>query len=162
MNNSRYMDTIGDGSGVKNAIGDYASTPTIFKIKPRPSEIFHVHRLIPFLQDSGSLDTASYGNGIILTAGIEIKVVDDSGVLWDITDGVPIKSNAAWKKLCFDENISEYGQGDESGSWRYTFDKDGDHIVLDGANGGELQASFGDSFAQLVEHYFRVGMIKIK
>jgi hypothetical protein len=90
---SRYADTVGDGSGIKNAIGDYSGeTPTIFKIAPSAGEIYVINRLIPFLRDTGGLDADKYGNNITLTNGIVIKVVRNVGeaseeVLWDATAG---------------------------------------------------------------------------
>ena len=164
---SRFADTNGDGSGTKNAVGNYSGAPQKFCIAPEAGEIFKVERIIPFLKDSGSLDSDYYGNGIILTNGIQIKVVRFAGqpqetVLADITDGVPVKSNSDWKRLCFDQNISEYGTGNETAVWRYTFSKDAPAIVLDGDNKEEIQVILNDDFSGLVEHYFRFGFDKIK
>jgi len=160
---SRYADIVGDGSGVKNAIGDYSAGglgQTIFKIAPGSGETLKLSRMIIFLTDVGSLDADSYGNGITLTNGIEMKVMRGASVLWDITDGIPITANHDWKRLCHDELLSTYGAGNESISWRYTFTKDsnGKPLILDGANSEELHIILSDDFSGLLEHYFRIGI----
>jgi hypothetical protein len=164
---SRYADIVGDGSGVKNAIGDYSATglgQTILKLKPPTGGLLKVSRMIVFIRDTGTFDADEYGNGITLTNGIEIKLLRDVGgantVLWDITDGLPILSNTHWKRLCHDEIHSTYGVGDESITYRYTFSKDsnGSPIILEDANKEELQIIFNDDFSGLVEHYFRFGL----
>ncbi|MCK5610913.1 hypothetical protein KAR91_54065 [Candidatus Pacearchaeota archaeon] len=164
--NSRYADTVGNGTGTKNAAAlDGSSTPAILRIAPGPGEIFKITRLIPTVEDTGNLDSGGYGNGSALTNGIEVFVkrfVGEAGVttLWDVTDGIPIKTNAAWKTLCFDENLSTYGLGNQLVAWRYSFfyDNDGDPLILSGDNKEELQIVFNDLMTFLVNHYFRIGM----
>lgn len=160
---SRYADTVGDGSGVKNAIGNYSSGglgETILKIAPGATETIKVSRMIVFIRDTGAFDADKYGNNITLTNGIEIKITRGASVLWDITDSLPVLTNTHWKRLCHDEIHSSYGVGDESITYRYTFTKDsnGSPIILDGANSEQLQIILNDDFSNLVEHYFRIGL----
>lgn len=164
--NSRYADTVGNGTGTKNAaLLNGSGTPAILRIAPGPTEIFKVSRMIPTVEDTGNLDSGGYGNGAALTNGIEVllkRFVGESNeeTLWDITDGIKVKTNAAWKTLCFDENLSTYGLGNQLVAWRYSFflDNNGDPIMLSGQNKEQLQIIFNDSMLFLVNHYFRIGM----
>ncbi len=164
---SRYLDDVGDGSGVKNMNGTYAVAKE-FLLKPSADEIFQVTRILPFLKDNGSIDSGSYGNNITLNNGIELfvrrKGADglSNKIIWDITDGLPIKVNPDWDRLNFDTSISSYGAGSQTLSARYTFSKEASEgVILDGANGDELVCRLGiDDYSGLIEHYIRVGFSK--
>lgn len=164
---SRYADTVGDGSGTKNvALLDGSSTPVILRVAPGVNEIFKIPRMIISLEDFGNLDSGGYGNGSALDNGFEVMLKRFAGepeevVLWDVTDGIPIKTNAAWKTLCFDENLSTYGQGNQLVAWRYTFMRDGDPVIISGANKEELQIIINDDMDFLINHYFRIGFSKV-
>lgn len=169
MIQSRYFDDIGDGSGAKNMNGDYSGAVKEFKLKPKPNEIFHVSRILPFLKDGGSIDSGKYGNNITLINGINLKVIrkgaDGTGneVLWDLFDGKPVKVNPDWAVLCSHYTLSSYGAGDETLSARYSFYKDvPEGLILDGANGDELVCFLNDDFTKLKEHYIRAGFEIIK
>ena len=162
---SRYADTVGDGSGIKNANGDYSLSPTIFRIKPGVDRVINVTRLIVYIRDTGTLDADSYGNGIVLTNGIKFQLVRFAGlsnetILWGGDAGLPVLSNSHWKRICHDEIHSSFGTGDESVTYRYTFTRDtnGSPIRLDDANKDEIQIILEDDFSGLVEHYFRFGI----
>jgi hypothetical protein len=168
--NSRYMDTVGNGTGTKNAATlDGSSTPVILKIKPGATEKFEVQRLIVSMLIGANNPNVGYGNSASpLTNGIEMKVITGAATgstVWDITDGVPIKNNHDYKNLCHDEIVSTYGTTESDISWRYTFSKDGKPIVLDGGLGDELHVIINDDLTavglSLDEHYFRVGMCKL-
>ena len=163
---SRYADLTGDGTGVIDAATlNGSSTPQILRIKPGPSESFQINRMVPSLTDGPSgLNSGGYGSGVILPNGFQVMVKRYVGLageftLWDTTHGNPIRTNAAWKSLCFDENLSTYGVGDQLAAWRYTFFLDGDPITLNGANQEELQIICNDDLAArtITEHVFRVG-----
>ena len=158
---SRYIDEVGDGSGNKNMVGDYSATPKEFLLKPAENEIYYLTRMLPFVVDSGSFDSGSYGNGITLVNGIDIFVRRGGVRIIDITAGLPILKNTEWNRLCYDVAISTYGSGNESLAARYTFTKENPKgIVLDGKNGDELVCLLNDDFSDLVEHYIRVGFSK--
>jgi len=167
---SRFADINGDGTGLKNAVGNYSDGGlglTEFKISPGAGEIFQLRRLIIFIKDTGLLHADFYGVNVVLTNGITIKHTRDTPTgplttIWDITDGVPIMKNPHWKRLCHDEIPSLYGGGgDDSVTYRYTFDRDGKPLILNGDNNDQLIITLNDDFSALVEHCFRVGMIKL-
>jgi hypothetical protein len=168
--NSRYMDTTGDGTGTKNAaLLDGSSVQKILKIKPAAGKTFEINRLIVSMVIAANNPNSGYGgSATALTNGITMKVITaggaSPGTVWDITDGIPVKNNHDWKNLCHDEIPSTYGTAQSDLSWRYTFKKDGKPIVLDGANGDELQIYIDDNLTavtNLTEHYFRVGMCEL-
>lgn len=165
---SRYLDTVGNGTGTKNAATiDGSTTPVVMKIKPADGEIFVIQRMIVAIVIAANNANSGYaGSASPLTNGIEVKVISgfDGSVLWDVTDGVPITNNHDWKNLCHDEILSAYGTSQSDLSYRYTFSKDGKPITLDGNNGDELQLTISDDLTaaglNLTEHYFRIGMTK--
>ena len=167
---SRYADLVGDGTGTKNAaLLDGSSTAKVLKIVPAAGEIFDVERIIiSTLVDANSLNVGYGKSATALTNGIEMKVITGAvggSTVWDITDGIAITKNQDWKNLCFDENVSVYGNLKSQASYRYTFSKDGKEIILDGDLGDELQITISDDLTAaglgLDEHYFRIGFSKI-
>ena len=125
-------------------------------IQPPSGEVFHVHRLLVFVQDAGTFDSGSYGNGITLTNGIAVRVQNNEGTYSDLTAGLPVKINPHWKRLCYDVDISTYGQGDEAMGARWTFSKAGHPIRLDGGSGDRLEVLLDDDFTGLIDHTFLV------
>ena len=152
----RYLDTNGDGTGTTSAIGNYSVTQGIFYIQPPSDDVFQINRLIVFVQDTGSFDSGSYGNGITLTNGITVRVQNNQGTFSDLTAGSPIKINPHWKRLCYDANVSAYGLGDESLGVRWTFSKAGYPIRLDGGSYDRIEVLLDDNFTGLVDHTFLV------
>jgi len=152
----RYLDTIGDGSGTKNANGDFSVTPKTFFIQPPATQIFRISRLLINIRDTGSLDTGNYGNNITLTNGIQIKLVDDFSTLLDLTDGLPIFTNIDWNKYCFNLDISTFGAGDQYLNLRWSFFRGQTILRLKGANNERLEAQLNDNFTSLVQHFFLV------
>ena len=88
--------------------------------------------------------------------GIELKHVDDSGVIVDLTDGVPITSNAAWGRVAYDFALDGFGAGNDFLNVRWTFHKSGAFLELDGDAGGRLEVILNDSFVGLISHTFMV------
>jgi hypothetical protein len=151
----RYVDTIGDGSGDKQAIGDYSGTSeTVFKFAPGAGQVARVHRLMLQVEDVGTFDSAKYGNGITLANGISIATHDSTSELIDLTDGLPIKTNADWGRICYDVSVLTFGQGNEHLIARWTFSKAGAPLRLDGDLGQYLGITLSDDFSGLVAHTF--------
>lgn len=152
---SKDLDTTGDGSGTTNAIGNYASEATSFKIAPGDNQTFILHRLIISVEDAGAFDAAVYGNGITLTNGMVLRVSDASGVLFKLT-GDNIKSNADWAEHCHDLTIHNFGIGNVIMTARWTFSESGVPIELNGDKGQFLEIVLNDDFSALVEHHFLI------
>ena len=150
----RYLDTNGDGTGTKNANGDYSLAQEIFFIQPPVNQIFSIRRMLIQIADTGSVDAGSYGNGITLTNGIEARVQDDSGTISDLTDQVPILTNADWARQCYDATNTDFGAGQNYISVRWTFANGGKPIVLNGNSNERLEVLLEDDLDGLTGHYF--------
>jgi len=152
----RYLCTNGDGTGTKSATGDYSGAEEIFFIQPAAGEIFLLERLIVYVVDVGAFDADKYGNDITLTNGIVLREKDDDGVIADITDGLPIKTNSHWARNCYDVAHYSYGTGNETLAARWTFSKAGSPIRLAGDENNRLEIVLHDKLDGLVEHTFLV------
>lgn len=135
-----------------NMIQDYSSTEGIFKFQPGSDEVFLVSRMIITIKDAGSIDADNYGNGVTLTNGIVIRAADDSGVLKDITAGVPIKTNGEWATRCYDVKDVQWGAGDNYISGRWTLAKNGALMKLDGSKNARIEVVLNDDFSGLTGH----------
>lgn len=155
---NQFLDLSGNGTGNKNANGNYSALPTAFFIKPPTNKLYVIARMIVFIRDAGSLDSGKYGNNINLTNGILVQRKDGVGVLEnDFTDGVPIIKNTDWAKYCYDLNLLNFGSGDEAYTVRWTFAATGQRgVVLNGAIGESFLVLLNDNFSGLLEHRFLV------
>ncbi len=151
----RYLDTNGDGTGTVDAIGDYSTVTEFYYEAPELGATFH--RMIVSIEDNGGGTISEYGNlgAGGLTNGIEVKVVDDSDtVMADLTDGLPIKSNGDWGRLCYDIDRKDWGGGNDFYQVRWTFSKSGEPVIL--REGWRLVVYLNDDFTNLVGHHFMV------
>lgn len=154
----RFLDTVGNGTGTKNAVGDYSDSglgQTVFKIAPQDG-VYELTRLIVTIKDTQGVDSDFYGNNITLTNGIEVQYWGSQGLVVDMTDGIPIMSNGDWKRYCYDVAPSQFGTGNDIVSVRWTFGKTGMETVLRADEGDELRIILHDDFRGLIEHYFEV------
>jgi hypothetical protein len=160
----RYLDTVGNGSGVKNAIGDYSLTPEIFFIQPSSTEIFKITRMLVLIRGKAtSFLTDRYGSVPELTNGVTIRTQNDSGTIVDLTDGIPVDTNGSWGTLAYDSEIYDSAAGaDTFLRVRWTFEKMGYPLRLDGSNNERLEVTLNDDFTNasgsnaLEEHFFMV------
>lgn len=153
---SRFLDTVGNGTGTKNAIGNYAAGTTEFKIVPAAGEIFVINRMIVQIRDSGQFTASTYGAIAALANGIHIHVKDSGGIKVDLVDSLTIKTNAEWGRVCYDTQLISWGVGDSFILVRWTFGRSGTQIWLDNSRGDYLSADLNDDFTGLVSHYFMV------
>lgn len=152
----RFLDTNGDGTGTKSANGNYAGAAEEFYIQPPSDEIYIINRMIIHIRDTTVPDAATYGNGITLTNGITVKVKSGTTDILDITDGIPIKSNAEWGTRGYDVDLKNWGTGDEFIQARWSFFKAGHPIILNGLHGHKLVVTVNDDLSGLNEHLFNV------
>lgn len=157
----RFLDTVGDGSGTKNAVGDY-STPTDFKLtNPAAANgIMEVERLMVQIEDNAAVSAESYGGLSALSNGVILLVVDGDGdTVVNITDDQPIKSNGHWAQFCFDVTIDIFPGTNNFVEVRWTFAKAGAPVVL--KPGWSLIARMQDNLTGLVTHMLNAqGIVK--
>ena len=143
-----------------HAVGNYAAAVEQFKYEP--TRRVEVHRLIVYIQDTGNFSVSTYGNGLTLVNGIRVVVRDSNDVLLGALDGgEPILSNGDWSSLCYDINYHSFGVGDNALAVRWTFERAGAPIRIDGAEGHYLAVELNDSFLNLTDHTFNVQGIVI-
>ena len=148
---SRTLDTVGDGSGIKNAKLVAATT---FKLKPPAGLAAEVGRVIIQIRDALAPNSDKYGNTVI-TNGITVKVTRGGVVIRDLTDGIPILSNAGWGRVCYDVRESGFNAGTAFVQARWTFkrfSKKG--LILSSSADDALEVTCNDDLSGLVEHYF--------
>jgi len=141
-----------NASGAQSAIGDF-SAGVPFTIQPPVDEVWYVHRLLVHYEDSGSMDTEKYGNGIVLTNGITIYA-NQSGRIVNLTNGHPILTNGEWAAHSYDTRLDKFGAGNEFISVRWSFFKTGTVIKLDGAQSDSLTVLLQDDFSGLEDQFF--------
>ena len=154
---SQYLDDNGDGTGSKNANGDYSLGVENFFYKA--TGYTDIHRVIVSIQDSGSFRANGYGAIFGAGApsnGILVKVIDSDDLteLIDLTDNIGIKTNAQWGKLCYDVDVKAWGVGDEFLLARWTFTRGGSPLFL--KPGQSLRFVLNDDFSGLVDHAFLI------
>jgi len=153
----RYLDTNGDGTGTKQAIGNYAGAAEEFKIMPPDNQIYSLNRMIVLVEDTANMQAEEYGNlGVALTVGIVVQLVRNGTPVVDLTDGFPIKTNAQWARLCYDADIKTWGAGDELLAARWTFGNSGKPFLLRGGFAEELIVTVADNMTGLIDHTFAV------
>lgn len=146
----------GDGTGTTNANGDYSSTPLSLKFKQSEKEVVFVTRMIVYVQDTGSFDSGSYGNGIDLANGIRVYHKNAAGELLEELTAFAVKSSGDWAGQCHDLNHFNFGSGDEFITVRWTFAKSGFPIKLKLHADEYIEVELNDDFRGLTKHYFKV------
>lgn len=156
----RFMDFTGDGTGSKSATGDYSSTADEMYLTPPAGYTYFVHRIIVSARDTNGMAAEEYGNlGSALSNGIELKHVrglSGNVVVNNITDDVPILTNAGWAERCYDADIKTWGNGVETLVVRWTFTNAGKPIQLKGNSHDRLVVYLNDNFSGLLSHRFLV------
>jgi len=138
-----------DGSGTNTLI-----CPFEFSLEPAAGETLFVTRLLVSVRDlfATAEDYGDITSG--LTNGITIKVYEGDLEVADLTDGVAVKTNGDWRRVCYDATPTAWGAGDQYLSARWTFDKHGESLRLDGDNNEKIVVVCHDDLGGLVEHYF--------
>jgi hypothetical protein len=153
---SRLLDTVGDGSGTKMAVGNYLATAEEFLLTPAEGEQALINRMIVSVADTVGMQAEEYGNlGAALTNGIKVEVHNSGGLLYSLTDpDYPVKSNAGWGYTCYDAQLLSWGAGDELLVVRWTFGHTGTPVLLRSWKGEKLVVTLNDNFTGLLYHGF--------
>lgn len=111
-----FLDTNGDGSGDKSAIGDYSVSPVEFKYtRPEGSEgDLLINSFVVQIQSLSEILATGYGDSVgSLTNGILLFLRDNNQVMVrDFTSGMPIKSNGDWRRYGGKTSVQGYEGGD--------------------------------------------------
>jgi hypothetical protein len=152
---SRFADTVGDGSGLIQAVGTYAGSPTAFKLTAAPSQHITIERML-FSMRAGTINNNDvYGPAGVLTNGISVYVTDSLGnIVYYLTDPKePIKRLAAWAHYCYDyDTWAGLAAGEDNAAARWTFGKSGLPVEL--LPGWSVNVLCEDDLDALTEHQF--------
>lgn len=133
----RFLDTVGDGSGNKDASVDGSSTAVRFKYVPEKGERAVINRMIIHYGDTANWSADEFGNlGAALTNGLLIQVLNQNtdNVVVDLLDGIPVKTNSHWSRVCYDVELDSFGSGLDFLKARWTFSKSGRPVALSDEN----------------------------
>lgn len=149
----RHLDTAGDGTGTKNATGDYSSTATDFKVRPASGTIYVVQRVVILVGDGAAHVNDGYGALSALTNGILVEKYDHGSpaVINSLHDGLPVKTNFDWARFAGNDVDVEYAGTNKHRVWDW---RPTSPIRLDGTSSQELRFRLNDDFTGLTEHYF--------
>ena len=148
---NRPMSSNGLPTGDTNIKGVASlGAPLDYYIEALEGERLLVSRFMIHIVDGGVIDSGTYGNGIILTNGIQL-FHRRSGIDFDITGGMPIKINPDWARLCYDTRRSSYGSGNETLNARWTLTKYGTKYGIILEEGDRLGIRLRDNLSGLVE-----------
>lgn len=163
LNLSRFLDTNGNGTGTKNAVGNYVDGALeIFYIQPPASTVYKITRLLVNVEDTKGMTGEEYADlGSALTVGVVIRVQGDSGTIVNLTDDLPVKANNQWSRFAYDvvvSNLSSSGLGSANDFVlsRWSFFKSNTVIRLDGDQNERLEVVLNDNLTGIVSHYFLV------
>lgn len=150
---ARRLDTAGDGTGTKNATGDYSGAADDFYLEAAGSN-YYVERLRVYIRDESSpaiFSSEGYAATTALSNGISITVEDGgSPDLVDLTDGSPITTNADWARFGTLE-FPGFTSGDGVMVVDIVFHRP---IRLRASESEKLVVELNDDFTSLQEHSF--------
>lgn len=152
----RFLDTLGNGLGDKDATGNYASTDTPFFIETTdPRQRYIIHRVLCYIEDGGgSPSLATYGGLTALTDGILCRIMHRGELVCDLFDGLAVQSNSDWARICYDLTVETFPAGNNYAHARWTFAKSGWPIVLNPFD--RLEFVMRDNLSAYVQHSFMV------
>ncbi len=155
----RYLSLDGLTTDSCQVRSDYSSS-TAFKVTPGPTEVFVLERMIVYIEDGNGMQFEEYGNlNSALTNGITVLHTQDDGAstLLDLTNGITIKSNGQWARLCYDMDLKEEpGAGDDCVVVRWTFGAAGEALYIRGDRDEDFRILVHDDLTGLTEHTFMV------
>ena len=151
----RYLDTNGDGTGTKSAIGDYSGAPEEFFIQPPTDDVFALSMLLPSIGDAGKFGSSDYGAMSMLTNGILVQKTDSVGnVLEDLTDQVPIRCNGHW--LANAGHATRDEDPAAADNWATVSWSLGGRLPLVLRHEERFVVKLNDNFSGLTAHWFKI------
>jgi hypothetical protein len=153
----RFLDTNGDGTGTKNAVGNYAASATNFYIQPPVGTSYVLTQFYIQLSDAGAFGQSVYGSlAAALTNGLQIKGYRGANITLDLTDGLPIKINDHFTHLSDSVNVINWAGGVNTLTCSFDSHTFGTPFILNGNYADRLQVICNDDFTLLVDQTFLV------
>ena len=108
------------------------------------------------LSDAGKFPQDKYGAlASALVNGIEVCVRDDDGIIFDLTNGDPIKTNDHFMHLG-EIQLQEFGGTADSLSAVFNAADFGGELILNGALNQRIEVTLNDNFVGLIDQNFSV------
>ena len=151
-----YLDTNGDGTGVKNAVGDYATTPTVFYYQPPVGITAEVTKLMIHVSDKGAFDVDGYGAiapGQIVN-GLKITVYRLGVKVLELTDGEPIVDNADLMHLNTDYKLINFTSNYGSSIVSLDAQAFQNSLLMHGDLEDQLRVELSDDYTGLEDQHF--------
>ena len=153
----RYLDTNGDGTGTKNANGDYSVTPGRFYIQPPAGVIYLLDELLIHLVDTGAFAASDYGNiAGGLTNGVQLFAKRNGVTIFDLLDGVTIMNNGQFGHISADMSFPNWASSGGSITVGFKTSAYGLQFPLNGDTADSLEAILTDDLTGLLDHHFIV------
>lgn len=147
-----YQLVSSDGKGTgTTALNQNAAAS--YTVKPDDDQVFLLRRMNVWQVDANFNAATGYGAGNALTNGITITVENADGVIINFTPE-PIKTSFEWSLLAGVDIPVIGGAGADALPVRWTFNKGGGNITLDGSKGEFLKVAFGDAMDFM--DYFKI------
>ena len=156
---SQYLSTVGDGTGVVNAVGDYTATTETFFIQPAAGEIFEIEKLLIHIVDSGALPATVYGGlGAALDPGINIVVTNEGSIARSVVPGLITANDELQHVGNGGFALTNFTGGIDAITATLDFVKImRAPLILDGDQDHKLEVILDDDdFTGLVDHHFIV------
>lgn len=151
----RFLDTNGNGTGTKNATGNYSAAPTPFYIQPNADQRFAIYELLVQNSDAGQYGQSVYAAfATALTNGLLMRVKQSGSVVFDLLDGVPIKTNDHFVHVSHDYTLVTWQGSLNSMSLLIQFARNS--LVLNGRTQDQLEIVCQDDFTGLIDQTFFV------
>ena len=147
---SIYRFLTSDGAVGTTSNYDLAGAADIHWTGPPAGETWEIHRIIINVEDTGTVNTGTFGALTALTNGCKVDVVRGSTSVLDLLDGITIKNNGDWSHLCYDLTIGDNAAGTKQVTARWTFAKAGEPLKLVGNLDEKLQVQTQDDTTGLV------------
>ena len=148
----RYLDADGDGGGDKNCNVDGSETPVVRKFVA--DQLVTLHRAIITVRDDGVWTAEKFGaiaDG--LANGCEFELIQEA-VVNNLLDGLTIKTNADWGRLCNLDFVSIGAGMNTSLCARWPFSIAGVPLILN--TGDSFQLRIRDDLTSLVEFFVQL------
>lgn len=125
--------------------------PVDYYIEALPGECLAVARVMIHTLAATDIDSLEYGDQPELTNGIQV-FYRRSGVVLDVTNGLPIKINEHWGQWCFDSVPVRVGATSKTPVWqsRWTLTKYGNPYGLVLSEGDRLGVRIRDDLSPLL------------
>ena len=151
----KYLSTSGDGTGITNAVGDYATTPTTFYYGPAMGTVYVAEKLIWHISDKGQFELDGFGNiSGGLANGVEIEFWRLGQLVLKITNGEPVMDNAGMSHLNTDYRKITYANSYESASVSIDNTSFGGPLYMIGDLQDQIRVPLTDDFTGLQYQHF--------